>query len=499
MTDQAPPETSPGTPLNYIVIVSDTLRRDHLSCYGNDWIHTEHLQRFADKSLVFDKAYSASFPTVPCRRDIFTGNYTCTYTPWAPLHEMEPVVQALLGPAYTTMMIVDQHHILENGFHYDRGFDGFIWIRGQEGDRWLTDPRAPEFRCDPTKLRNPDRLQRCHMRGRAHRCQEADTFPGRTGTAVCNWLERNYDQGPFYLYVDFFDPHEPWDAPQWYVDMYDPGYEGEIVDYPRYDKWKDFLSPEELKHTQALYAAEVTLIDRWVGRILEKAEDLGLFDNTVIIFTTDHGFLLGEHEFIGKSSIKRSADGNQDILAYLPLFEEINHVPFIVHHPAGITGRTDAIVQHPDIFATILASAGKPTLGAHGRSFEPVLLGQTPTHREFAASFPYLRGAGKPISFVKDDYAAVFFSRATDAAGAKPAGAPAQDDGKVDKAVDGVEKIQRTWEDARDMLFNLREDPGQEHDVSGADPERLARYRQLLLDFLEDLGTEDDIIQQFQR
>ena len=104
--------------------------------------------------------------------------------------------------------------------------------------------------------------------------------------------------------MDFFDPHEPWDVPQWYVDMYDPNYAGEVVDYPQYAKWREFLTEDELKHCRALYAAEVTIIDRWVGKIFEKVEDSGLMENTVILFSTDHGFLLGEHGFIGKSLIR---------------------------------------------------------------------------------------------------------------------------------------------------------------------------------------------------
>jgi len=127
--------------MNFILIISDTLRRDHLGCYGNTWISTPHIDRFAEQSIVFDRTYAASFPTVPHRRDVMTGRYTFTYSVWAPLPLDEVVAAEELGKAgYVSMMVADCPHILENGYHFDRGFAGWEWIRGQESDRWRTRP-----------------------------------------------------------------------------------------------------------------------------------------------------------------------------------------------------------------------------------------------------------------------------------------------------------------------------------------------------------------------
>ncbi|MHA1820605.1 MAG: sulfatase [Promethearchaeota archaeon] len=475
-------------PMNFILIISDTLRRDFLSVYGNKWIHTEHIQRFAEKSLVFDNAYTASFPTVPNRRDVFTGAYTATYTAWSALSEWEPVTQQLLKQYnYTSMMVCDEPHILENGFHYDRDFDGFEWIRGQEGDRWKTAPRNPKVLAPPNKTRNIERMMKTHYIQRALWRYESDTFPARTATTAINWLEMNYDQGPFYLYIDFFDPHEPWDPPKWYVDLYDPdfvpGKDGDVIDYPLYEYWEKFMTKRELEHTRALYAGEVTLIDRWVGKIFEKIEDLGLLDNTMVIFTTDHGFLHGEHGIIGKSLIKsQTATGR---LAYLPLFEEISHIPLIIHYPKGKTGRTDAMVQPPDFMPTIMDIIGHPFESVHGLSFKEVLTGKTDKHREFTLSFPYLRGRGIPITFVKDGYSAIFFSKSTKSKSPKE---------ELDKAVDGVAKEQVSWEGARDLLFDLKKDPKQEKDIAEQYPDKMEEYKKLMLEFLDDLDVDDDII-----
>ena len=106
--------------------------------------------------------------------------------------------------------------------------------------------------------------------------REEDRYAPRTIKAACEWLDDNQDQDQFYLYIDLFDPHEPWDPPQKYIDMYDPGYEGEHIIYPQYNFWREFLTEEELNHIRALYMAESTMVDHWFGVLLDKIEELGL-------------------------------------------------------------------------------------------------------------------------------------------------------------------------------------------------------------------------------
>jgi arylsulfatase A-like enzyme len=464
--------------VNFIIIVSDTLRRDFLGCYGNDWISTPHIDAFASQSIVFERAYSASFPTVPHRRDLLTGRLTATYTPWAPLSADEVVLAEVLGEAgYTSMMACDCPHILENGYHYDRGFDGFEWIRGQESDRWRTHPETPDHPCDPAKIRDPRRLQALHRRNVAGWRYEADTFVAQTMTAAARWLEDNYGRDRFFLYVDTFDPHEPWDAPQWYVEMYDPGYKGEIVDYPRYAK-TDYLTPEELKHCRALYAAEVTLVDRWIGMLLQKVGDLGLLEDTVVLVTTDHGFLHGEHGIIGKALI------SPDSFTYIPLYEEINHIPFIVSYPGVGARRSQALVQPLDVMPTFLELAGAADPGTiHGASFSAVLRGERDDHRDYAISTPYLRSETCPVTVVKDQRAGVLYPKRGQGAGL------------VDRAVDGYKKTQDTATvEVTDLLFDLQTDPGQSTNIADRHPDVTADLRHLLIGHLTELGTDEEIV-----
>ncbi len=98
-----------------------------------------------------------------------------------------------------------------------------------------------------------------------------------------------------------------------------------------------------MAHIKALYAGEVTMVDEWVGKLLEKIEELGLFENTLVIFTTDHGFYFGEHGVVGK---------------FGQLYDEMNHIPLIMHMPGVKPGRRSQFVQPCDHMPTFLDLAG---------------------------------------------------------------------------------------------------------------------------------------------
>jgi len=467
--------------VNFILIISDTLRRDHLGCYGNEWISTPHIDRFAEKCIVFDRAYAASFPTVPHRHDVLTGRYTFTHAAWAPLPRDEVILAEELGKTgYVSMMILDEPHIIENGYHYDRGFNGWEWIRGQESDRWQTAPARPALPCSREKLRNPDRLVAVHQRNIARRRYEEDTFVARTMAQACRWLEDNYDEHEdFFLYLDTFDPHEPWDAPQWYVDRYSPGYEGEEVNYPVYGPI-DYLTPDELKHARALYAAEVTLVDRWVGRLMDKIEDLGLLDDTLVIFTTDHGFYHGEHNWIGKSHI--TPEWSRSI----QLYEEVAHIPFVLHFPGAEPRRERAFTQPPDIMPTLLELAGAADPGTvHGRSLVPVLEGKADHLWDVTVTSPtIIRGAGGGVraTITTDEWAFI-------CAGRPPAG-----EEYVTREVDGLAKRVRAEETVPSELYHLSTDPHQERNVISEHPDVAAELRARYVRFLEEVGTCEEYV-----
>ena len=176
--------------MNVIWLVSDTFRRDHLGCYGNDWIRTPALDAFAAKSVRFNRHYAGSFPTMPNRADFFTGRLSGVFMKWEPLaRELTLLPSILRGNRIHTAAVVDTPFFLRNNMNYDQGFRTFIEIEGQ--DYWsqgLGDDTRADWR------------------------HEADRYAPRTITRATQWLEKHHSEN-FFLYIDLWDPHEPWNAP----------------------------------------------------------------------------------------------------------------------------------------------------------------------------------------------------------------------------------------------------------------------------------------------
>jgi arylsulfatase A-like enzyme len=200
---------------------------------------------------------------------------------------------------------------------------------------------------------------------------EEQFFPARVfGAAMC-WLQENDGVEPFFLLVDSFDPHEPWYVPKQYAELYDPGYRGTEMIMPLYGP-ATYLTEQELANMRARYAANVTFVDAWLGRFLEALRAKGLLDKTLVIVTSDHGHLLGEHGVTGK----------------LPqaLYPELTHVPLIVRHPHGHGAgkRFDAFVGDHDVVPTILSAANlEPPYPLEGQPLQRLVDG-TAKHRDHA-------------------------------------------------------------------------------------------------------------------
>lgn len=348
--------------MNTILIVCDTWRRDHSGAYGNDWIHTPNIDAFAKEAAVFENAYLSSYPTLPCRRDLLTGRYEFPWRGWGGLDPEDVTLPQVLGDAGKLSYFLTDvyHHWGRDAGNYWRDFTGFDLVRGQERDGYITDTDVDfDHLTHRFAIQGPSVP---HSRNAASlRREERDWFCAQVFSRAARWIQHNADHEDFFLLIDAFDPHEPWDPPRYYVDLYDdPGYDGREFPVAPYAPVEGRLSPGELKHVQALYAGEVTLVDRWLGHFLEQVERLGLKENTLIILTTDHGTHNGDHGRTGKNWV---------------LMEEISHVPLIVRHPEwGHGARPRQFVQPVDFFPTVLDAAGvEPPSGLHGRSFLPFL------------------------------------------------------------------------------------------------------------------------------
>jgi len=379
--------------VNVIVIVSDTCRRDRVGAYGCDWMVTPTLNHLAAQSMVFERAYCASFPTVPHRVDCLTGRYGFPFYGWEPLPEQfTSLPEVLEEQGFATQLIYDTPGI--TGANCARGFSGVRANLGQStrGSDLIRINDEAELPCDADRIRSPESML-ARMRDATWWEGEEDTFAARTCMDAARWMEANAARAGgadnFMLWVDTFDPHEPWLSPLWYARMYYPDYEGQDFIQAPYDYINDNFTEEEIAWMHARYCGELTMMDRWVGEIVDRFFDLGFAEDTALIFTSDHGFYLGEHNRAGKHTIVGEP---------WPLYEEDAGVPMIVYVPGVEPGRSDAIVQAPDLRATVLDLMGAEETGdVHGRSFLPVALGEAGSHRDFAFSSGYLAEDRDPL------------------------------------------------------------------------------------------------------
>ncbi len=343
--------------MNIILVMSDSFRYDNLSCYGETEAKAPRLDKFAHEAFVFNNAYLGSFPTIPNRLDIMSGRFSFINQEWQPLpHETVTLQQILSASGFITQMIADNPHLVEMGFNYDRGFTAWEWIRGQETDKWRTAPKNVKVPDCGKKLRTPTFIQ-SYLRNTAWWKSEEDRFAPRTIKTACKWLEENQDQEKFFLYIDLFDPHEPWDAPEKYLRLYESDYEGDDLIYPNYGFWKELFTEEELNHIYALYMAEASMVDHWFGVLLDKIEELGMNEDTAVIFTSDHGYLFGEHGLTGKSLFPEV--NGKIFYEAIPMYDEIRRIPLLVRLPGQTEERRiNSLVQAPDLMPTILEMAG---------------------------------------------------------------------------------------------------------------------------------------------
>jgi arylsulfatase A-like enzyme len=342
--------TSKPNGLNMIIIIADTWRADHLGCYGSTRIKTPYLDKLAGGGVRFTDATTEGLPTIPCRRVYHTGKSVLPESKWQPLSDNDVTFAEILQKrGVTTGFVVDTYHHFKPGYNFHRGFDSWHWVRGQETDRWKSGPKE---KFDPKKYM-PSHLwnegyeanMRQYLMNTQDRKGEEDYFCAQSCKAAMDWLEENLNSKPFMLWLDMFDPHEPWDAPPRFQKMYRDQYPCERYLFG-YGVRNSDIRPDDLPVIRDLYAAEVTFSDYCIGRLLERVEQLGLMNDTVIVFSTDHGTHLGEQGCVQKTPGLLNAC--------------VTHIPLIIRHPnkkfAGMS--VDGLISAVDFMATFLALLG---------------------------------------------------------------------------------------------------------------------------------------------
>ena len=354
--ERPPDQRGQGNRRNLIFLNVDTFRADNLSCYGgNGLVRCPRLDAFSEDCAIFDDCYPEGMPTIPIRRVLMTGRRIVPYysyhqhepvqTPgWHELYyEDQTVSETLQEAGYYTALIADIPHLQRPGKNFHRGYGYYEWSRGHEvdsyaqaphelqsivpehypqeyWDRWLElDPGRPEF-------------MKQFLANRARYEGEAEALIEVTAKKVMRWLDANHDKQPFFLHLEAFDPHEPWDPPKRFLDEYLPNATGPTWWEPPYSDIA--VPPEGVERMRANYAGESMCVDYWLGEILAKIGELGLFDNSVVSFFSDHGALLGEQgQFLkGATRIRRQVTHNP-FLVRVPGKETAGHVPGFIHHP----------------------------------------------------------------------------------------------------------------------------------------------------------------------
>ena len=365
---------SGGRKKRCVVVMYDTLCRHFMPAYGNEWVKAPNFDRLAKRSVQFQNYYVGSMPCMPARREMHTGRYNFLHRSWGPLEPFDDSMPEMLHShgVHSHKVTDHQHYWEDGGATYHQRYSTFEIVRGQEGDKWvgdvekLRDPnggegRWPEHRHSP--MHKQDNINREHM-------VSSDLQPQhKTFSLGLEFIERNVESDNWYLQIETFDPHEPFFTQAEFQDLYPHEYDGPAFDWPPYREVReDDLTVEHIRY---MYAALVTYCDQQLGRVLDVFDKHDLWQDTMLIVNTDHGFLMGEHDWWAK--------------VVTPFFQEVAHIPFWAYdprHPGCVGKKRDSVVQTIDLAPTILDYFDIPvTRDMQGKSLTRTMLNDEPVRK----------------------------------------------------------------------------------------------------------------------
>ena len=306
--------------------------------YGCDWVNTPNFARLAERTVTFDNAFIGSMPCMPARRELHTGRYNFLHRSWGPLEPFDDSMPQILDEngIHTHKVTDHQHYWEDGGATYHTRFTTHEFVRGQEGDPW-------KGVVDAGVARDPSRHMRTRAQDQVNRSfitDEALMPQARTFSQGVDFIRTNAEADDWYLQLETFDPHEPFFTQPGWKEQYPHEYDGPLFDWPPYMRITE--PPEQVQHMRYEYAALMTMCDHYLGKVLDVMDELNLWEDTMLIVNTDHGFHLGEHDWWGKLR--------------MPWYNELANIPFFVWDPrAKVAGeRRSSLVQNIDVPATIL-------------------------------------------------------------------------------------------------------------------------------------------------
>ncbi len=348
-------------PPNIVFIICDQMRGDAMGCVGHPNVRTPNLDRMAAEGTLFERCFVNNPVCLPSRQSTFTGRYPHEHGALTNQGSMirewsDTLVDVFQKAGYRIGWAGKNHTYVNNlvgnlDFASIRDREPFRAYNGMVPPYWHTDVYWPEEKCYP----------------------EVNT------REALRFLDQAKAGGePFFLHVSYFDPHPPYMAPAEYTRRY----VGSQMKLPangkvpaealsgRLEEFKDGFGLNEsgeadITETMRYYYAQIEWgVDKQVGRILEGLRERGLEDNTVVVFTSDHGDFMGSYGLVRKG---------------MSLYDSLLHVPMIWRAPGRVPAgkRTTAAAQHIDLFPTFADYAGLSTRGLDlpGRSLKPLIEG----------------------------------------------------------------------------------------------------------------------------
>jgi arylsulfatase A-like enzyme len=365
---------------NIIIIVADALRADHLSCYGYKRDTTPNIDELAKEGALFKTCIAQSSWTRPSVASLFTSLYPSmhlAYTVNQRLPEyLTTMAEVLKGKGYTTCGI-SANLILKEEFGYSQGFD-YYNVETQESI----------YACFCSKRKDLlfGMLGEWLFKRMFKPYDAVEIDCDLLTQKALNWIEKK-GGSPFFLYLHYMDPHAPYNPPESYERMYSEDYKGKkyrMGEVIRLKKMGREISPKELQNIIDRYDGEITFMDEYIGKLINALKEMQLFENTLLVFTADHGEAFFEHN---------------DTTHGQSLYNELIHVPLIITYPKLIKRNTviDTPVAMIDIMPTIMEVLNIPCFNEmQGKSFLTLFQDEDPIkHKEFIISELFVqRGKG---------------------------------------------------------------------------------------------------------
>ncbi|WP_298035026.1 sulfatase [uncultured Desulfovibrio sp.] len=499
---------------NIIFIMLDTLQYNYLGCYGNEKVKTPNLDRFARSNILFENAYSEGLPTVPVRRATLTGRYTLPFGGWQPLSADDTTIPDILwGRDVQTALVYDTPPMRLPKYGYSRGFDYVKFCPGHELDHttYKDVPLDPGMRpidytsysmvynekgeiIDDASTALLDEID-CFLRFRQRWRSEEDNYVSVVAHEADRWLrDVRIKDRPFLLWVDSFDPHEPWDPPSVWEKKpcpHNPDWKGNPIILAPWTPVEGRITDEECEHVRALYAENIELVDRRIGMLLDSVREQGLWDETMIVIASDHGQPLGKGEH-GHGIMRKCRPWP---------YEELVHVPLMMHLP-GVEGgkRIKSFVQNVDLAPTMLDALGLyggegqdsgygfPVYGCEdmqGHNLLPLIRGEVDKVRDFAIAGYY----GMSWSIITEDYSYIhWILKDASQLDYTSTGNPGKESMKDEAMWSCTAGAKQEVPDS-DELYDRRKDPHQLNNIIGDNKEKAEELLRMLKLYIGELKT----------